>query len=285
MDLIVGAIGVIIGGIITIAGNIINNHYSLKKQKEQFKSEQEAKQKEWLRNEHKAESEKLRNVFQNAHLTISTFIASEFIGSEQKNVNDKVDSEKKVQLVREVLESFSLITLRYPSDSELLQKLEGFIMDPDEYRALELRDKLKEIVLREGDFFLETPDVSSVEESDDEKNRKIHFRVDDEYRKKQLIEGIEIEQSQSKKFNVSELTKSQREKLVKAYFGNALPTNITLRLPTFNETNGEIVFNQTKWEAKINPMDLDASEIISSWEDDFEEALEDAEKHKKDHNS
>lgn len=57
---------------------------------------------------------------------------------------------------------------------------------------------------------------------------------------------------------------------------NEFTDKIDLFIPTYNKSNNKILYNRT-WRAKINPNDVEPSEILSSWEDDFEKSLEKAE--------
>ncbi|MDR9408144.1 MAG: hypothetical protein RI573_04805 [Balneolaceae bacterium] len=84
-----------------------------------------------------------------------------------------------------------------------------------------------------------------------------------------------------------DFTKSQREILFKIYFDQSRTIQQILRLylPRFNEERNEIDFRKETWEAKLNPNDSELSEILSSWEKEFNEVLEREEKLMKDHNS
>ena len=277
--------GVIVGGVITLIGNIINNRYSLKKQKEQFEREKEANKEEWLRTETKAESERIREIYKNALSALSIFIAH----ANEKDDEYEISSESKSQQVREILDWLSFIKLRFPDDQTLSKAIEDFSTFPISVTAEALRENVEKLTAREEDFFLQKPKkaASSHKVDKNKKTRTLQFSIDDDYRKKQLIKGVEINQSQQREIGLKDLTESQRRKITDIHFKNTknIPSRIILYIPNFNDKKGEIELKGEQWKGKVNPNDVSLSEILSCWEDDFEEALEDAEKHKKNHNS
>jgi hypothetical protein len=106
--------------------------------------------------------------------------------------------------------------------------------------------------------------------------KEFNLRIDDTFRRQLVIEkGTEIPRTHSFEYRLSELTTSQREKLMGSFFNpshSALPAKMTLYLPSFNKHTKQILFNDLAWFAKLDALASTPVDIFQSWEDDFEEA-------------
>lgn len=260
---------VFIIGLLPVIGGLAQSFINLKKEERQWEREQKAKEKEWLRDNKKEELEEIREYFQNAHSALSTFITFE-------SQNDEKQRESRDQQIEEINNWISKIATRYFSDDDLRNKISDFNSFPEKELAFELRKKLIELSKRESGFYLDEPgeETSSSQDSKNGVVRTLTFDIDTDFRKQKWIEGKEVEPHYERDFKINDLTKSQREKIVKMYFGNTLSKKFPLRLPSYNESKDEVVFNQEKWKAKINPEENDLQTIISNWEKDYEKDLE-----------
>lgn len=259
----------------------------IKKEERLFEKERKAKDKEWRRHQTKAEKDKILDIYKNAISALTVFTASDFqtdrtiLESEKKL--SKTDREKRDREINKVIDWVSLLVLRHPEDVDLDVDLNLFSISPST-TAKSLRTRLIELIKKEDNFFLTEPN----KELENNFTRKVRFEIDKDFVEEQLIKNAEpISKINEKEILIRDLSESQREKLVRFNYDSehGLPKFINLKVPIFREESNKVNYTVQMWQAKLNPQKADILEVISSWEKDFDDALEKAEKQKKEFNS
>jgi len=270
----IGVIGVVIGSFLSLFGTILSQLILSKKEQKQWENQQAAENKSWTRNEQKKEKEYLREIYQNSLRSLSLFIALE--NHEGKETN----GTQKLEIIGDIHKWVTMLLLRH-SSSNLDNALNSFTSDPDEYRAKPLRTEIIYLSNNEEGFFLnKLKDIQEITKKDQDPNiRHIQISIDNDFRKQQLIEGIEIPQSYTFKFKLSEMSKSQREKLAECFFkvSKTIPSRLRLYVPIHRIGVKQIEVQGKQWQANLNPNSSEPQEIFNSWESDYEKYFKEAE--------
>lgn len=260
-------VGVIIGSGLSLLGNAINQVFLSWKEQKQWKNQQSAEQMSWSRNEQKKEKEYLREIYQHSLRSLSVFIA---FADQAKEDEEK---QKRLELIDEIHKWVTMLLLRH-SSSSLDRALTSFTTWPDDDEARKLRNEIIKLSEREEGFFINElrKQTENIEIRTDPDIRKIQITIDNEYRKQQIIEGVEISQGYTFTIGLSEMSKSQREKLTDIFFQsrNTIPDNFNLYIPVYNQGAKQINMQGKQWQAKLNPQQTKPNEILNSWEIDFE---------------
>ena len=164
------------------------------------------------------------------------------------------------------------------SGSSLDNILSSFNNSPTGYNANNLRKEIIELSNREEGFFQNElkNQQGQIETLVDPDIRFITITVDDNFRKQQLVNGIEIQQKFQFQFQLSRMTNRQREILSEFYFENYknIPKKISLSIPVFNEHSKQIQMQGRVWQANLNPNLTEPLVILSAWEQDFEKGYQ-----------
>lgn len=266
-------VGVIIGSGISLLGTVLNQFFSSRKEQKQWENQQSAEKIAWVRKEQKKEKEYLREIYQNSLRSLSVFIA---LGDQEKEAS-KI--QKKLELIEEIHKWVTILLLRHAS-SNLDKALNSFTTWPEEDEAKSLRDEIIKLSNREEGFFLNllSRQTGNIEKTSNPDIRIIQIGVENEYRKQQLIEGVEISQSHTFDYKLSEMLTSQREKLSEIFFQShkTIPNKFRLYIPAHQNGAKQINMTGKQWQAKLNPNRTEPKEILTSWEEDFEEYYKEA---------
>ena len=189
-------LGVIIGSGVSLLGSVLSQIILSRKEQMQWKNQQIAETSAWTRNEQKNEKEYLREIYQNSLRSLSVFIAIE----EQK---EESRIPKRLETIDEIHKWVTMLLLRH-SSSNLDRALNSFTADPDRYSAEDLRKEIISLSNKEEGFFLNgLKDGQETQEPQiDPDLRRISFKIDNDFRKEQIISGIEIPQSYSDRKSV-----------------------------------------------------------------------------------
>jgi type III secretory pathway component EscV len=271
----VGVIGVVLGSVFSLLGTILSQIILSRKEQKQWANQQIAEQTSWVRNEQKKEKEYLREIYQNSLRSLSVFIALE-------NQKEESKEQQKLELINEIHKWVTMLLIRH-SGQKIDDVLNRFTSDPDEYSANDLRKEIIELSNREESFFInQLNDISEIINKSeiiiDPDIRLIKMSVDDNFRKQQLVDGVEIEPRFEFMFKLSKMSNSQREKLVEIFFQNhkTIPGQLTLYLPVHNNGAKQINMQGKQWQAKLNPNTTKPEFILGCWEKDFEKNNNDA---------
>ena len=271
----IGVIGVVIGSGLSLFGTVLSQIILSRKEQRHWKNQQVAEKAAWNRNEQKKEKEYLREIYQNSLRSLSVFIALE----DQKEKEAK--GLQNIEVINDVHKWVTMLLLRH-SNSDLDDALNSFITWPEEREAMDLRKEIIQLSNSEEGFFLnelkDQPKKSK--ESTDPDIRTIHIAINNDFRKQQLIEGVEISQNYQFEFKLSTMSKSQREKLSEIFFNShkTIPRNFSLSLPVDTKGAKQIHMSGKPWQAALDPNTTEPEVILSRWEKDFDKSYEEATK-------
>jgi len=260
---IIAATGVAIGGFLTQIGNYINQRLKAQQEQKKWENQHEAEKAAWNRDELSKERENLKETYQQSLRALSLFLA--FLASlDGREINSK-DEQRQLQLVDNVFKWVTLLQLRH-NDAKLNDMVTHFAHQQRWDTAQEIKALIVDLSKLEKGFFLndEKNQVENVEKIDPD-IRTITIDIDADYRKKELIAGVEIPKNYTFDYRLSKMTSSQREKLVDIYFSRSglIPKKLKLSLLPITKT----------WEAKLNPIDTEPKDILVAWEKDYERSL------------
>jgi MFS superfamily sulfate permease-like transporter len=268
---VIGVIGVVIGACLSLFGTILSQIILFRKEQKQWENQHNAENNLWIRNEQKKEKEYLREIYQNSLRSLSLFVAIENQKEEEKN------KEQQLESIDEIHKWVTMLLLRH-SSSNLDKALNSFTSWPSESRAIIIRKEIIDLSKSEEGFFINElrglPE--KIKEYDQNPDiRFIQISIDNNFREQQLIEGVELPQQYKFELKLSEMSKSQREKLSECYFQSykTIPNRFSLVIPV--EQNG--TKQNKQWQAKLNPISSQPQEILNSWETDFEKCSKGAE--------
>ena len=139
---------------------------------------------------------------------------------------------------------------------------------------LELVEDEEQLISRKR--IKETPGKNKANE---EKVRTITFRISNEFRRQQMVSGIELPQTHSYPYKLEDLNNEHRERLLKIYFEGLkrIPDNAQLDLPVYMPGPKRINYQGKNWGAEINPLTSNVNEILDQWVVDFDQCLKEAE--------
>jgi hypothetical protein len=272
MDINPTLLGVIIGSVLSIVGGVVTQLIVLKKEEDQWGRQNKAENQSWERNERKSEKEYLREIYQNSLLSISVFIALENKSSSSESAS--VHSNE----IGDIQKWTTILLLRH-SDEDLRSQLSSFTFDPNEFNAKRMHERIIKLSNLEERFFVtalsKEDNIPKKSIDEDPEIINIGFLISKEYRRVQLIEGLEIPQSFQIKIKSSDLNKNHRTALIEVFFeqNQCIPKRLNLFLPTYNETAVKINFSGKKWEAELVPSEASPLEILDSWEESFTHSL------------
>lgn len=271
---IIGVIGVVIGSGLSLFGTILSQLILSRKEQKQWENQQTAENKSWERNERKKEKEYLREIYQNSLRSLSLLIALE---NQEEN---EANSAQKLEIIDDIHKWVTMLLFRH-SNSNLDKALNSFTIFPEEYEAKSLRKEIINLSNNEEGFFLdELKEVQvSNEKEQDPDLRRIQISIDNDFREQQLIEGIEIPQSYTFQFKLSEMSNSQREKLAQCFFKSmkTIPRIFRLYIPIHRNGAKQIEVQGKQWQASLNPKSTEPQLILSTWEKDYEKFLNESE--------
>ncbi|MCK5345088.1 MAG: hypothetical protein KAR20_16880, partial [Candidatus Heimdallarchaeota archaeon] len=186
----------------------------------------------------------------------------------------KISDEAQINLNQEALEWLSLLSLHQRSLYEKKEynfhnRFQDFTEDPQSEADILLQEVYK-LAMTDKTLF---PDVEPTKEDPDE--RRVQIRIDDNFRREQILEGIELPKDYIFYCNLSKLTRSQREKLwdINEERKN-IPSRFTLSLPSFNSNIKKVVLKGSGiWACKMNPFKVPPEEIFNAWERDYKKSF------------
>jgi hypothetical protein len=271
-------VGVIIGSLLSFFGTYIGHWFTMRREEKQWKRQQEAEREKRIREAQKANRESIRDAYQNCIHTLSLLVTAEF---NEKSI--KVADEERLDLHREAHKWLTLVAL-YQRDREgdgsidesFYSEFDRFAEEADKYSARSLRDQVIKFALNDRRLF---PDVPA--QTKDPSERKVKIKIDQEFRRCQFLEGVELPESYEFGFHITDLTPEQRRKLWEIFFDTykKVPHRFGgLPIPSYDEEKKQIILRGGSWTARMNPLAGDPKDIIRAWELDYEQALEEAQK-------
>lgn len=269
-------LGVIIGSFLALAGSVISQFFALRKDKAHWKHQIESEDAVWRRNAQKAEKELLREIYQKSLLALSSLIA---VDNDRDDSSTRKDERRKY--ISNVQEWTTMLQIRH-SDAHLSNLLSRFIQDPDEYEAEKLYEHVLELSDREQGFFISEISIESkiIKDKADASPsmRHISYKIDEDFRKASLIEGLDIPQNFAFDIELDQISESQRRALANSFFTNyrTIPPSFHLSVPDYRDEWAAVNMMGKPWTAKLNPFESDAHAVLNAWEADFASELADA---------
>jgi hypothetical protein len=205
----------------------------------------------------------LRDAYQNAIMRLA------LISSADLNDNTKLDNN----LVQEAHKWIAAICVR-TQDIELVKRYRYFTNSPID-GAQALLNYVTELASQEPFLFsTRTNQAKSTADAVLAKPYVLRLKISREYRKKRLVDCIDLPTSRNVFFDLMELSTTQRQKLIDQVFDTgttAFPTEIHLRLPRFDARSKKIRLCGVDWEANVDCTSI--SEVMNAWEKDHDECL------------
>lgn len=243
-----------------------------------FKEEKQKREEElkYQREERKREREYVRDLYQKSLVNLSLLL---------NLLDQKLDEnkDKRIQTIEDIHSWSTLLVLRH-SDKALQKCVDDFVLYPDEDEAKRLREKILEVARREKELF---PIDSPVDTSIDipvapvkpPGQIEITVQIDKNFRKEQLVKfGREIPGTYKFNYLLSEMSASQREKLVNNYFHSSecIPDQISLFIPNPQAETNPGYSRVQSWYAALDPTFTDPDQILMDWETAYSQTTDTA---------
>lgn len=267
-------IGVIIGSFLSLIGNVLTQHFSIKKEERQWERQRVSSREEREEKGKEKEIDHLRELYHNCVLSLSVYMTK----VQQKSNEEETASH--VEEIREIHHWLSLLLLRHPH-KKLSWLIDNFLHDPDDYYAERLRKYVLELV--EHEEVLDSPgrikESLSTDKQQAEKGRTVTFKISDNYRREQMVAGIELPQSHYLPYEFDQIKEVHRDRLLQIYFNSnkTIPQNSQLSLPVHHPGAKQIQYQGKAWEAELNPFSSNVDEVLDLWCKAYDESLEIAE--------
>lgn len=267
-------IGVIIGSFLSLIGNVLTQHFSIKKEERQWERQRVSSKEEREEKSKEQEIDHLRKLYHNCVLSLSVYMTK----VQQKSYEEETASH--VEEIREIHHWLSLLLLRHPH-KKLSQLIDSFLHNPNDHYAERLRKYVLELV--EHEKVLDSPDRIKESLSGDkqqaEKGRTVTFQISDNYRREQMIAGIELPQSHFFAYEFDQIKEIHRDRLLQIYFhsNKTIPQKSQLSLPIHRPGSKQIQYQGKAWEADLNPFSSNIYEVLDLWCKAYDESLEIAE--------
>lgn len=267
-------IGVIIGSFLSLIGNVLTQHFSMKKEERQWERQRVSSREEREEKSKEQEVDHLRELYHNCVLSLSVYMTKV-----QQESNEE-ETASHVEEIREIHHWLSLLLLRHPH-KKLSQLIDSFLHDPDDYYAERLRKYVLELV--EHEEILDSP--GRIKESlpgdkqQAEKGRTVTFKISDNFRREQMVAGVVLPQSYYLPYEFEEIKEVHRDRLLQIYFNTnkTIPQNSQLFLPVHHPGAKQIHYRGKAWEAELNPFSSNVDEVLDLWCKAYDESLKIAE--------
>jgi hypothetical protein len=255
-----GLIGVLIGSVMTFVGNILREFLAARKDTLQWKNQRIALKEDRDETRRNEERTYATNVY---HQCIHRL--SHLVSFYSKNKDD--NSQQILDLIQEANEWVALFCIRN-FDNQTQELVDCFIRSPRSY-CDDLRCHIIELIKRDECILSGSPR----EISKGKGVSRVSFRIDKEFQRETLIDGVILPTSECIAYNWEQLKRSHRECLVKVFFNpeRKIPVEANLFVPSFNPRVGKVEYQRKNWEAKINPLNCSVLQIFDSWVADFQE--------------
>lgn len=267
-------LGVIVGSVLTLAGNFLAQWFALWREEKHWARQRKAEKEDSEIQDRKNEIERIQNIYANCISRLS-LISSNYRKSDNES---KLTEDELAKLHSESFEWISRLKLHQrdlysDASSKFHKQAEIFISSPDIY-ASGLLSEINNMFVADKLLF---PGAKPVKELLGDRN--VQISIDHDYRRQQIIGGVEIPRDHIIRFNISELSGKQLEILWDVHFtsNQAIPQSFVLTVPRFIEKQKEINYKGAPWEGKINPLISSPRQIFDSWEKDYLTELEMAE--------
>lgn len=250
-------IGVIIGSLLSLIGNVIAQYFSARKDERVWERQRVSAKEE--REEKSKERDQLyvRELY---HKSLSALTA--YVSKVQLQEESGETASKKEE-IEEIHNWLSLLLLRHPSP-KLDQLIRNFMFSPDWDDAERLRKEVLGLAAREEGL---SSGISPEPQQEEIPSRTLSFQLNGEYRREQLVNGVELPQSVTCQYQLEDIAPEHRERLLRSNFETtkSIPNTVRLMLPHLAPGAKKINFNGKPWEACMNPNESSLKEILDAW--------------------
>lgn len=271
MDFDSAIIGVIVGSVLSLIGNIVNHWFSMRKEEKQWLRQQEAEDKKRKLDEEQQEINNIRNIYHNCISRLSLIEAS-------KSKHLDIPAENLATIHKEAFEWLSLLSLHqrdlYDEKRHNFHKRFREFSDDPQFEAPFIFQEVYKLAMSDKVLF---PNVKP--KKYDPNQKRAQMNISEEFRRQQMIDSsINLPSTHMFDLDISKLSLTQREKLWDQNKKN-IPDTIYLSLPKFNEQTNQIILKgEGIWTTSLNPYVSSIDEIFNKWEENYDKALEVAQK-------
>ena len=267
---ILGLVGVLIGSALSLLGSILSQYLSNRKEAEQWAREQSAKRNERDLEREMREAEELKSLYHQCINCLSMYLS--VLQMSQKGEQGDVSL-----LMKDIHQWLSKLAVERPDD-KLLEALDRFLFDPDNYEAEALRKYILEMARNDAKQ-LESSYSKASPHTEESPTREISFKIDSEFQRSLMIEGIELSNSFVLTYRPEDLLPEHRKRLLDIYFRThrRIPDRASLMLPAHRPKATVVVYEKT-WEAKVNPLEVGVNGVLNAWAEDFDRSLQEAQR-------
>ena len=266
MNLDPGLVGVVIGSLLSLVGNIATQWFSTRKEEKQWQREQDAEVTKQMRDDENQRIENIRNIYHNCIRSLSIIQAS-------KSEGFKISDDEIARVNQEAFEWLSMLSLHHnevygESIFNFHTKFKNFLDRPNFYSST-LLNEVYELAMLDKTLF---PQSKIKNNQFDDKKFKLQLEINRDYIRKKMIEGVILKDSYTLDFEISQIKESHRKKIWDLYSG--IPQRIILSLPSYNKEKKMIEFRASgPWKGRVNPNEESLEEIFDEWEKDYDIAL------------
>ena len=262
---VLGLAGVLMGSALSLLGNILSQYLSNRKEAQQWAREQSAKRIERDLEREKRETERIKELYHQSINCLSVYLSI-------LQTNPKGEQADVSSLTKDIHHWLSKLVVERP-DEKLLLALDRFLSNPDSYEAEALKKYVLKMVRNEARH----SESADTEESEQVHPREIGFKIDKEFQRSLMIQGIELPNSFELTYRMEDLQPDHRKRLLDIYFGSyrRIPDKASLMLP-MHRTKATVVVYEKAWEGKINPLEVGVSGVLTAWAVDFDRCLQEA---------
>lgn len=265
---VLGLAGVLMGSILSLLGNILSQYLLNRKEAQQWAREHSAKRNERDLERVTREAEELKSLYHQCISCLSVYLSV----LQRSPKGEQVDLSVPIKDIHHWLSKLAVVR----PDEKLLEVLDRFLSDPDSYEAEALRKYILEMVRNDAKQ-LESSNLEAPPQPEKSLMRKILFKIDSEFQRSLMIQGIELPNSFELTYRPEDLLPEHRKRLLDVYFGGhrRIPDNAYLMLPA-HRPNATIVVYENTWTAKVNPLEVGVDGVLNAWAVDFDRRLEEA---------
>lgn len=272
---LIGAGVVALGSVLTFLGTVLNNWFTARREVKQWERQQDADRDQRRHEEKKAERERRREIYENS-LTYLTRLMTALEN------DDEFPAEQIRERVEESVKWLNLLSLpfRVNENQEVANfhsTFENFIAAPVNYVG-DMKAAVTGLASTDSILFPNPPkEIVAPKEKPQLKKGIITFQmsVDDNFRKEQIIKGIEVPKSDNFTFRLTDLSEGQRELLANIYFQSykTIPSNVTLPMPLPQRNATHPYTSGQAWKGRCDPGRTSPEDILKMWETDYNEAF------------
>lgn len=265
---VLGLAGVLMGSVLSLLGNILSQYFVNRKEAQQWDREHSAKHNERDLERLTREAEELKSLYHQCISCLSVYLSA--LQSQQKGEQNDLSG-----LIKDIHNWLSKLAVVRPNE-KFLEFFDRFLAEPDSFEAEALRKYILDMVRNDAKQ-LESSYAEAPPEPEKSLTRNILFKIDPEFQKSLMIQGVELPNDFVLTYRPDDLIPEYRKRLLDLYFSRhrRIPDNAYLLLPV-HQTNATVIAYEYTWRAKVNPLEVGVDGVLNAWAADFDRHLEEA---------